>query len=274
MNTLPFTSLRQTAAGNSVRAKQIEQTLEKTERASMNLNRKNIERVRSCRGLLPCLLGPLFVAACATPPQSSSEPTFDNLNEAATEPAPVVTPKTVHVVATEKVATSARISLEGWPSETFALPPDFAPELPAGSESLRFAPGWRDPSTQDFWSYAFVMSIDETAPDKTRVGELLNLYYDGLMRTFAHGKEIGSDPAQIVVTQITPQMFEAEMYVIDAFATFNPIEVRILIDTVSVTEASSVVHIRLSPQPKEHAIWRSLEAAIANIEDVRLNPTN
>jgi formylglycine-generating enzyme required for sulfatase activity len=160
------------------------------------------------------------------------------------------------------------VSLEGWPSETFALPPGFAPDLPPGSESLRFAPGWRDPRTEDFWSYAFVMWIDESAPDEARIRELLNGYYDGLMSMFAGsaGKDIGSDPAQVEVLRTAPNQFEAQMHVIDAFATFEPMDLRILVDTVAIKEGHSALRIRLSPQPEEHGIWRSLEAAIASIE--------
>jgi formylglycine-generating enzyme required for sulfatase activity len=160
------------------------------------------------------------------------------------------------------------VSLEGWPSETFELPPGFAPELPVGIESLRFAPGWRKPLSEDFWSYAFVMWIDEPAPDAARVVELLDGYYDGLMSVFAGnaGKDIGSDPAQVEVEGIAPNRFEAEMYVMDAFATFKLIDVRILVDTIAITAERSAVRIRLSPQPAEHAIWRSLEAGIASIK--------
>lgn len=161
------------------------------------------------------------------------------------------------------------ISLEGWPSETFTLPPGFAPDLPAGTESLRFAPGWRDPSSENFWSYAFIMWIDEAAPDAARVDELLNSYYDGIMLTFAKnaGKDIGSDPAQVDVVRTAPGHFEAKMHVIDAFATFEAIDVRVLIDTVAGTDGHSAVSIRLSLQPAEHVIWRSLEAAIASIQE-------
>ncbi|MFT5052255.1 MAG: sulfatase activating formylglycine-generating enzyme [Chlamydiales bacterium] len=159
------------------------------------------------------------------------------------------------------------VSLEGWPSETFALPPGFAPDLPSGLESLRFAPGWRDPSTEDFWSYAIVMWIDEPAPDAARVSELLEVYYDGLMSAFASsaGKDIGSDPAQVELVRSAPNHFEAEMHVIDAFATFEAIDLRVLVDTVAETDERTVLRIRLSPQPEEHEIWRSLETAIASI---------
>ena len=160
------------------------------------------------------------------------------------------------------------ISLEGWPSETFALPPGFAPDLPNGTESLLFAPGWRDPSSEDFWSYAFVMSIDEAAPDAARIGEILDGYYDGLMAVFAGNKDqsIGSDPANVTVVRTAPHQIEAQMHVIDAFATFEPIDIRILVETAVLTDGRSTLSVQLSPQPEEHAIWRSLEAAIASIE--------
>lgn len=93
------------------------------------------------------------------------------------------------------------VSLEGWQAETFALPPGFAPNLPAGTESLRFAPGWRDPSAVGFWSYAFVMWIDEAAPDAAHIEDLLKRYYNGLMTAFAAGKDISSTPAQVDVVR-------------------------------------------------------------------------
>jgi len=180
-----------------------------------------------------------------------------------------VTQEVTHEVTAETVAEvePAPISLDGWPAETFALPPGFAPELPTGSESLLFSPGWRDPTAEGFWSYAFVMSIDEPAPDAARVDELLELYYSGLMEAFARGDLVATigDSVSVDVVQHAPNHFEAEMHLIDAFATLEPIALRVLVDTVAVSDERSSVSIRVSAQPKEHEIWRSLEAAIASI---------
>ena len=159
------------------------------------------------------------------------------------------------------------VSLEGWQSETFPLPPGFAPELPSGTESLRFAPGWRDPAAEGFWSYAFVMWINEPAPDAARIDDLLEKYYNGLMSSFAAGsnKDISGTPARVDVLRTAPNRYEARMHLIDAFATFEPIDLRVLVDAAAETDARAVLRIRVSPQPKEHAIWRSLDAAIADI---------
>lgn len=159
------------------------------------------------------------------------------------------------------------VSLAGWQAETFALPPGFAPELPTGTESLRFSPGWRNPNAEDFWSYAFVMWINEPMPDAARIDDLLEKYYNGLMTSFAAGKEmdISGTPARVDVVRSGAHRYEARMHLVDAFATFEPIDLSVLVDTVAEADARTILHIQVSPQPKEHAIWRSLNEAIASI---------
>lgn len=162
---------------------------------------------------------------------------------------------------------STPISLAGWQSETFPLPPGFAPGLPTGTESLRFAPGWRDPKSENFWSYAFVMWIDEPAPDAARTDQLLEQYYDGLMAAFAEGKPL--TPARAEVTRTTranqPNLYEARLHLTDAFATFQPIDLRLVIESRAVTPSRSTLRIQISPQPSTHPIWTSLNAAITSI---------
>lgn len=162
------------------------------------------------------------------------------------------------------------ISLEGWQSETFPLPPDFAPDLPTGTESLRFAPGWRNPDAEGFWSYAFVIWIDEPTPNAARIDTLLEKYYTGLMRAFAGDKDISATPVQVDVRQTAPNHYEAKMHLTDAFATFKPIDINIKIETAAETNQRSSLRIQISRQPKDHGIWRSLQAAI---EDILTNTT-
>lgn len=158
-------------------------------------------------------------------------------------------------------------TLAGWSAETFDLPPGFAPSLPKGKETLRFAPGWRTPGDHDFWSYAFVMWIDEPAPNARRLDALLETYYNGLLNMFAEGekKDIRSTPAQVDVKRISEGKFEAKMRAIDAFSTFKPVEINFKIECISSGKRNSSVRIQLSPQPKNHAIWKSLDAAIKDI---------
>lgn len=169
-------------------------------------------------------------------------------------------------------------SIEAWQSETFALPPDFAPDLPTGTESLRFSPGWRDPKAEGFWSYAFVIWIDEPAPDAARIDELLETYYNGLMGTFAAGagKDISKSPARVDVDRIAPGRYEARMHLIDAFATFKPIDLRVVVDSVAEGQSRASLRVRVSPKPRGHAIWHSLDAAIVLIlkRDAQAKPVD
>jgi hypothetical protein len=111
------------------------------------------------------------------------------------------------------------------------------------------------------------MWINEPSPDTARIGDLLEQYYNGLMASFAagSGRDISGVPARVEVVRTAPNHYEARMNLIDAFATFEPIDLRILVDTAAETDARSTLRIRVSPQPQEHAIWRSLNAAIASI---------
>lgn len=169
--------------------------------------------------------------------------------------------------ASEPAHQRETVSLEGWQTETFPLPPSFAPTLPTGVETLRFSPGWRSPDAGGFWSYAFVMWIDEPSPDAARLEDLLEKYYSGLMNSFAadRGKDISGTPTRVDVVRTAPNRYEASMHLIDAFATFKPIDLRVVIDAIPETDTRTSLSIQVSPQPKEHAIWRSLQAAIADI---------
>jgi hypothetical protein len=157
--------------------------------------------------------------------------------------------------------------LDGWSKETFPLPPDFAPKLPKGTESLRFPPGWRKPGDEGFWSYAFVMWIEESTPTKRRIEGLLETYYNGLLTMFAQAKkkDISSFPVRITVTRKGRGKYEAHMLAMDAFATFKPIKVRLDIESAALGRNRSTLQIKLSPQPRNHPIWKSLEVATADI---------
>ncbi len=164
--------------------------------------------------------------------------------------------------------------ISGWSSEKFALPPGFAPSLPVGTESLRFAPGWNKPEAEGFWSYAFVMRIEEPKPDAERVDSLLETYYNGLLKMFAEGKhDIGAAPARVELTQVAVGRYVATMRTIDAFATFKPIEIRLLVETFAAGPARSSLRIQLSPQPEGHPVWKALGAAIGEIlaEEARVS---
>lgn len=109
------------------------------------------------------------------------------------------------------------------------------------------------------------MWINDPEPDAARIDELLEKYYSGLMAAFAAGKDISGTPMRVEVRKVAPNRYEATMHLIDAFATFKPIDLRLVIETAADDDARSILRIQVSPKPKEHAIWQSLRHAIADI---------
>lgn len=160
----------------------------------------------------------------------------------------------------------APVSLEGWASETIELPPAFAPELPPGVESLRFAPGWSDPESDGYWSYAFAVWLDGPAPDAAGLQAWLDTYYDGLLSAVAAsgGRDAGDDPARIEVTETAPGTYRASMRIVDAFGDLEPVALRARVATDEGPE--TVLRLQVSPQPDDHEIWLALATAVAGIQ--------
>ncbi|MFK7959255.1 MAG: formylglycine-generating enzyme family protein [Phycisphaerales bacterium] len=202
-------------------------------------------------------------------------------------------------------------SLAEWPSEVIAFPPGFAPELPSGIESLRFAPGWRDPDGEHFWSYALSIWIDEPTPDAARIDALLELYYDGLIAAVGEGKRpakdddaavgaaagtgtgtgtaaaaadadadaddaAAADPADISVTRTGPHQFSATLKFDNAFGAFEPVVATARIHATATTRDRSVLRMQVSTRPAGDAIWPQLAAAVASTPrpEVAVSPTN
>lgn len=160
-----------------------------------------------------------------------------------------------------------------WGTETIPLPPGFAPELPSGNEVLLFAPGWRDAESEEFWTYAFVMWIDEPLPDAERLDEMFELYYDGLIGAVAGERaaewaaEWGPDPATVSVEEQGAGRFVARAQFPDAFGDMRPIDLRFVVDAwAQPGGAGSVLAIQASPQPEGHPIWTTLAGAVQQLE--------
>ena len=49
---------------------------------------------------------------------------------------------------------------EDWTTEQFPIPIGFATEINfVGIEDIRFSPGWADPKSDEYWTYAFLFII-------------------------------------------------------------------------------------------------------------------
>ena len=77
---------------------------------------------------------------------------------------------------------------DDWQHEIITFPMGFAPEIDlTGFEDLRFAPGWNDSTSQEFWTYMFVWCVEEkTEMTEEKLTNYFNSYYNGLMNIDFH----------------------------------------------------------------------------------------
>lgn len=171
------------------------------------------------------------------------------------------------VLTPHTLAQTDPVTINDWARETIELPPAFAPDMPAGVEELRFPPGWRDPASDNFWSYAIVLQINEPVPTTTRLEELTEIYYSGLMSVLGVGNTPESPPNEVEVDleETTNNQYLGTIRLVDGFATFKPILINFKARSRATTDTSSTIEFRASPQPDAHAIWSDLQAAIDHI---------
>lgn len=132
---------------------------------------------------------------------------------------------------------------------------------------MLFAPGFQDPQSEEYWSYAFTVWIDGPIPDASGLADLLDAYYDGLisMAARAEGKDVGDDPARVEVQRASADGFDAAVHLSDASGTSEPVHLRLRI--AGEVAERALLRIQVSPQPSGHKIWRSLEAAVLSIQE-------
>jgi hypothetical protein len=167
-------------------------------------------------------------------------------------------------------ARDTPVSLQGWRSERIVLPPEFAPSMPPGEEILLFAPGMFEATADDFWSYAFLMQIEETGLNVQRLTQIFEAYYDGLLVAVGEGRaEIGDDPASVHINSIGPNEYTATIRLIDAFVTDKPVDLNLRIQCEKIGDVSTLLRVQASPQSPDHSIWTGLAAAVQFL-DLRL----
>jgi hypothetical protein len=166
--------------------------------------------------------------------------------------------------------------LKGWDTERFAVPPGFAPTFTwKGVEELRFHPGWADPASPGYWSYAYLWWIDGAlSVDESALHHNLQALYSGLVgRNIVSGNIPASKliPTSASVKKTTTMKadlatFHGSVRMLD-YMTQKPMMLNLLIHVKSArmdmsgrTPAKSAVLVEASPQPLEQAVWRELDA--------------
>lgn len=115
----------------------------------------------------------------------------------------------------------------GWKTEVIPFPLGFAPAIAhRGAEVLRFPPGFFDPASGNYWSYAFIWRTEDAAQlDAAALGAELTAYFRGLIEAVDEQKRITARDE--IVARATPAgagRFALAAHVFDAFKTAAPLD--------------------------------------------------
>jgi len=160
----------------------------------------------------------------------------------------------------------------GWKHETIPFPLDFAPGLPfRGTEELRFAPGFFQPDSSTYWSYAFAWSLEDPPRfDADTLAPVLREYFSGLAQAVGKDK-YAMDPARFKV-ELAPRIEGGRTALAglvrsyDPFATGAPIDLNVEAQLRERPRGGPpVLTFLLSPRPFGDAVWAELHACEASL---------
>lgn len=162
---------------------------------------------------------------------------------------------------------------ETWNSEIISFPLSFAPEIQLeGFEDIRFAPGWSDPSSGQFWTYHFTWVLEKPIElDASYLERTLTIYFDGLAKTVA-GQMPDTSVAEKSVKPISQFQqtvigFTGIVRVFDPFHTLDMITLNVKVRERNCTASGKqLISFELSPKSFDHHVWnifRDIETIIA-----------
>ncbi len=158
---------------------------------------------------------------------------------------------------------------KGWQTEVFALPPDFAKQIPyKGVEELRFFPGWGDPNSEEHWSYAFLWSLDgKPDVDAHALQDNLKILYTGLVGRNIVPRKIPKE--KLFPVEVNIQLAKTSAGDLKTFAgtvhMLNYINQTPMILNLRIhlkdcpDKTHSIVLFEISPKSADHPNWQKLD---------------
>lgn len=157
----------------------------------------------------------------------------------------------------------------GWGVERFLIPIDFAPQISyKGVEDIRFAPGWGDSKSNEYWSYAFLWYLDDRPEINARVIESnLKAYYNGLVGRNIERRKIPNEklvPVKTAILEIKTadgdlKTFAGTIAMLD-YMEQKPIVLNCIVHLKSCSgQHKTFVFYQISPKSTTDMVWQSLE---------------
>ncbi|MEO8111782.1 MAG: hypothetical protein ABI594_17175 [Ginsengibacter sp.] len=155
-----------------------------------------------------------------------------------------------------------------WAFERFELPPVFAPDIPyKGAEELRFSPGMFKKDSPDYFTYAFVAQLDNTATiSMNDIRNYLLDYFKGLCGKTASDRKLTIDTSKISVgiekknnTQGDEIVYNALLNIFGVFTNGAPVKLNIEVKILKDAAASKIYLVFIgSPHAKNDEVWQEL----------------
>ena len=158
---------------------------------------------------------------------------------------------------------------QGWNVERFGIPIDFAPSIPYnGVEDLRFAPGWSDPKSNDYWTYAFLWYLDGRPESNPQIiEENLTAYYNGLVGRNIEKRKIPKDKlvqVKVKVKQTSTgnedlQTYSGTIDMLD-YMSLTPMTLNCIIHIklCPLKQNNTFIFYEISPRPLTDNVWKEL----------------
>lgn len=154
-----------------------------------------------------------------------------------------------------------------WDLERFPIPIEFAPQIAyKGVEDLRFAPGWGDAASEEYWSYAFLWWLEgKPVLDAATFQQNLKDYYSGLVGRNIISRKIPAEKVVPVNTKITKiktaandlATYTGTVSMLDYMAQ-KPVVLNCVIHVKNCSARTAVI-FEVSPKPAGHAVWQNLD---------------
>lgn len=164
-------------------------------------------------------------------------------------------------------------SPENWRSEIIPFPLEFAPQINlVGFEEIRFAPGWPDSNSLEFWTYTFVWYTEKSeALTENKLTKYFSHYFDGLMKVDVQNENDTTGSQKIDKTIClflkSEKGFNGKIRVYDNFFTKDYLILNIMAKEYFCPELNKqIIRYDISPKDFNHKVWDKFDGVNLKIK--------
>ena len=161
---------------------------------------------------------------------------------------------------------------KSWRKEIIPFPLPFAPGLDfKGFEDIRFAKGWANKDSEEFWTYTFVWCLeDDPQLSEEKLDEIIAGYFDGLMWLVASEKVKADSVTKTSASFIKnskKESYVGKVTIFDGFFLLKPTRLHVTAEqNYCVSTKKYLVRFNLSPKGFDDDIWKSFEKVIVKLK--------